>query len=124
MKEGAKMIKELHRSLMENFEQLVSWRRYLHRHPELSFQEENTPKFIAEKLSSFGIEVKTGIGGNGVVGMIKGGKEGRTIAFRADFDALPIHEENDSPYRSSVKGVMHACGHDGHTAALLGVAKY
>lgn len=123
MKEGAKMIKELHRSLIENFEQLVSWRRYLHRYPELSFQEENTPKFIAEKLSSFGIEVKTGIGGNGVIGMIKGGKEGKTIAFRADFDALPIHEENDSPYRSSVKGVMHACGHDGHTAALLGVAK-
>ncbi|OWR28899.1 peptidase M20 [Saccharibacillus sp. O23] len=103
---------------------MIEWRRYLHRNPELSFQETATAAFVAEKLREFGgIEVRTGVGGNGVVGTIRGGKPGITVALRADFDALPIQDEKDVPYRSTVPGVMHACGHDGHTAALLAVAK-
>ncbi|MFM9276877.1 M20 metallopeptidase family protein [Paenibacillus jiagnxiensis] len=109
--------------LAEHEQQLIEWRRYLHRHPELSFQENNTARFIAEQLQSFGIEVRTGVGGNGVLGFIRGGSTGPRIAFRADFDALPIQDEKDVPYKSEVPGVMHACGHDGHTAVLLGVAR-
>lgn len=96
----------------------------MHRNPELSFQETATAAFVAETLHGFGgIEVRTGVGGNGVVGTIVGGKPGPTLALRADFDALPIHDEKDVPYKSTVSGVMHACGHDGHTAALLAVAQ-
>jgi amidohydrolase len=109
--------------LEELYDQMVEWRRDFHQHPELSFQEERTPKIIAEYLESLGIEVKTSVGGRGVVGIIKGGKSGKTIALRADFDALPIQDEKEVPYKSTVPGVMHACGHDGHTATLLGVAK-
>ncbi|WP_019419248.1 M20 metallopeptidase family protein [Paenibacillus sp. OSY-SE] len=114
---------QLINELAEQYDQIVSWRRHLHQHPELSFQETNTAKFIAEQLTSFGIEVKVGVGGGGVIGYLRGKQAGPTIAFRADFDALPIHEENDVPYKSTVDGVMHACGHDGHTSTLLGVAK-
>jgi amidohydrolase len=110
-------------SLEELYSQMVEWRRDFHMHPELSFEEERTPQKIAEYLTSLGIEVKTGVGGRGVVGIIRGGKPGKTIALRADFDALPIQDEKTVPYKSTVPGVMHACGHDGHTATLLGVAK-
>jgi amidohydrolase len=92
-------------------------------YPELSFQEKRTPEFIANYLKELGLEVRTKVGGNGVVGYLRGGKPGKTIALRADFDALPIEDEKDVPYKSKVPGVMHACGHDIHTAALLGVAK-
>ena len=92
-------------------------------HPELSHQEVETPAFIAAQLESMGVEVKRGVGGRGVVGTIRGGKPGKTIAFRADFDALPIQDMKEVPYKSTVPGVMHACGHDGHTSALLGFAK-
>lgn len=109
--------------LENNFDQIVSWRRHLHQHPELSFQETKTAQFIAEQLTSFGLEVKTNVGGNGVVGILQGENVGKTICLRADFDALPIHDEKDAPYKSLNPGVMHACGHDGHTSALLGVAK-
>lgn len=109
--------------LSENFEEIKKWRRYLHQHPELSFEEVQTAKFIEEKLISFGLEVQTQIGGNGLVGILKGSKPGKTIALRADFDALPIEDEKDVPYKSLNPGVMHACGHDGHTSALLGTAK-
>ncbi|MBD3108893.1 amidohydrolase [Bacillus sp. AGMB 02131] len=102
---------------------MVAWRRYLHQNPELSFQETNTAKFIADQLKRFGIEVKEKVGGNGVVGVIEGGRPGKTIAFRADFDALPIQDEKTADYKSQVQGVMHACGHDGHTSSLLAVAK-
>ncbi len=105
------------------YDEIVSWRRFLHQNPELSFKESNTSKFIAEKLRSFGLKVREGVGGNGVIGVIEGGKPGKTIAFRADFDALPIHDEKEVSYKSKLDGVMHACGHDGHTASLLGVAK-
>lgn len=109
--------------LESNFSETVVNRRYLHQHPELSFQESETARFIADKLKALGIEIRENVGGNGIVGLIKGGHAGKTIAFRADFDALPIHDEKTSDYKSTVPGVMHACGHDGHTASLLAFAK-
>jgi amidohydrolase len=103
--------------------ELIGIRRDLHMYPELSFQEEHTPRKVAEFLKGLGLEVRTEVGGRGVVGRLKGGKPGKTVALRADFDALPIQEETEVDYKSRVPGVMHACGHDIHTAALLGVAK-
>lgn len=105
------------------YPEMVDIRRDLHMYPELSFQEKRTPEFIANYLKELGLEVRTNVGGAGVVGYLKGGKPGKTIALRADFDALPIEDEKEVPYKSKVPGVMHACGHDIHTAALLGVAK-
>lgn len=102
---------------------LVAIRRDLHMNPELSFEEVRTPQLIADYHQELGLEVRTGVGGRGVVATLRGGRPGRTVALRADFDALPIHDEKDVPYRSTVDGVMHACGHDIHTAGLLGVAK-
>lgn len=104
-------------------EEIISIRRHLHKHPELSFEEVETPKYIAEFHEQLGHEVKTGVGGNGVLAYLKGNHEGPTVALRADFDALPIHEETNLEFQSVNDGVMHACGHDGHTATLLGVAK-
>jgi amidohydrolase len=117
------MLGKWNQSLEELYDQMVEWRRDFHMNPELSFQEVKTPKKIAEYLRSLGVEVKTGVGGRGVVGTIRGGKPGQTIALRADFDALPIQDEKEVSYKSKVPGVMHACGHDGHTSTLLGVAK-
>ncbi|MGI8892985.1 MAG: M20 metallopeptidase family protein [Bacteroidia bacterium] len=104
--------------------QIIKYRRHLHANPELSFQEYNTAKFISEILSDNNIEHKTGIAGTGIVGIIKGkGKgTGKTIALRADMDALPITEKNDVEYKSKNEGLMHACGHDVHTSCLLGAA--
>src|SRR5690625_453375 len=90
--------------------------------PELGFEEVRTPKMIADYLQGLDIDVRTEVRGRGVVGTLKGGRPGKTIALRADFDELPIQDEKDVPYRSTIDGKMHACGHDGHTAALLGVA--
>lgn len=109
--------------LDENYGEIVRLRRHFHQYPELSFQEVETPKYIADYHKLLGHDVRTGVGGRGVVAKLEGGKRGKTIALRADFDALPIQEERDVPYRSTVDGVMHACGHDGHTAQLLGLAK-
>ncbi|TSB48163.1 M20 metallopeptidase family protein [Alkalicoccobacillus porphyridii] len=117
------MTESLVNKLKEEKEQVINWRRYFHQHPELSFQETKTAAYIAETLKGFGLEVITNVGGNGVLAYIRGDKAGPVIALRADFDALPIQEQNDVPYRSEVDGVMHACGHDGHASALLGVAK-
>jgi hippurate hydrolase len=106
---------------------ITAWRRDLHAHPELLFDVQRTAGTVTEKLKAFGCdEVVTGIGRTGVVGVIRGrkGSKGRTIGLRADMDALPIEEANDLPYKSSVPGKMHACGHDGHTAMLLGAARY
>lgn len=103
-------------------EKLILWRRYLHENPELSFQEVNTSKFVTDKLRGIeGIKVQTGIAQTGVTGTLSSG-EGPTIAVRADMDALPIVENTDHACRSQNEGVMHACGHDAHTAILLGVA--
>lgn len=117
------MIETWHKELESLYNQMVSWRRDFHQYPELSFQEIETPKKIAEILKSFHIDVKTDVGGRGVIGVIEGGIPGKTMALRADFDALPIQDEKKVSYKSKVPGVMHACGHDGHTATLLGVAK-
>ncbi|MBO0600699.1 amidohydrolase [Sporosarcina sp. E16_3] len=118
------MLKEMLFNKIEEFmEEMIYVRRHLHMHPELSHKEIATPAFIANYLVDLGIEVRSGVGGRGVVGIIRGGKPGKTIAFRADFDALPIHDAKNASYQSTVPGVMHACGHDGHTAALLGFAK-
>lgn len=103
--------------------EVIAIRRHLHRHPELSFHEENTSRFIAGKLSEWGIPYEENVGGYGVVGLITGKEpNGKTIALRADMDALPIQEENQVDYVSSNPGVMHACGHDVHTSSLLGTA--
>ncbi len=102
------------------FEKLTFWRRFLHEHPELSFEEVETARFVANELSKIdNVLVETAIGGNGIVATLTTG-EGPTIALRADMDALPIQEENDHSYVSKHEGVMHACGHDAHTAMLLG----
>ncbi|MBC8078999.1 MAG: amidohydrolase [Gorillibacterium sp.] len=102
---------------------MVAWRRYLHQYPELSYHEQKTSEWIAAKLTSFGLEVQLGVGGYGVTALLRGNEEGPTVALRADIDALPIQDEKVCDYSSTVPGVMHACGHDGHTAALLGAAK-
>lgn len=114
---------QLFQRLEELYPDMVQIRRQLHQYPELSFQEVKTPQMIAEYLKSIGVEVRTNVGGRGVVGYIKGGKPGKTVAIRADFDALPIQEETNLPFASKHPGVMHACGHDAHTATLLVLAK-
>lgn len=109
--------------LDENYEGMVGIRRHLHEYPELSFEEVETPAYIAAYHKKLGHEVREGVGGRGVVALLRGARPGKTVALRADFDALAIQEENDIPYKSKVAGKMHACGHDGHTATLLGLAK-
>ncbi|MER8441099.1 amidohydrolase [Mesorhizobium sp. M1312] len=110
--------------------ELVSWRREIHAYPEIGFEEHRTAAFVADRLREFGCdEVVTGIGQTGVVGVIKGNRDGsnaelKVIGLRADMDALPMEEDADLPYISRNKGIMHACGHDGHTTMLLGAARY
>jgi hippurate hydrolase len=101
---------------------MAEWRRHLHAHPEIGFEEHQTAAFVAATLRQAGLEVATGIGGTGVVATLRNGGGNRAIGLRADMDALLIHEQGDHPHRSTVPGRMHACGHDGHTAALLGAA--
>ncbi len=102
---------------------MIATRRDLHEHPELAFEEVRTSGIVAGRLRALGLEVRTGVAKTGVVGTLKGGKPGaKTLAIRADMDALPIHELNEIDYRSTVDGKMHACGHDGHTSILLAVA--
>ena len=110
---------------------VIEWRRDIHQHPELSNREVRTAKLVAEHLRKLGLEVRTGIAHNGVTGFLKGGLPGPTLALRADMDALPVTEKTDVPfksvatgtYRGQTVGVMHACGHDVHTAVLMGVAQ-
>lgn len=106
-------------------DQMTNWRRHFHQHPELGFEEHETSAFVADRLREWGIETHTGLAGTGVVGVIRGarGEQGPRIGLRADMDALPIQEAGSAAYRSSRPGLMHACGHDGHTAMLLGAAK-
>lgn len=109
--------------LQERKDEITQIRRHLHEHPELSFHEAETAKFIQDFYKGKDVEVATEVGnGHAVVVTIKGGKPGKTIALRADFDALPIEEQTDLPFKSKNPGVMHACGHDGHTAYLLVLA--
>jgi hippurate hydrolase len=103
---------------------MQAWRHDIHRHPELAFEEQRTAARVAQLLAEFGLEVHSGIGNTGVVGVLKKGNSERMLGMRADMDALKIHEQNRFDYRSVNDGKMHACGHDGHTAMLLGAAQY
>ena len=103
--------------------EIIEIRRQIHRRPELAYKEKATAKLVAEKLRSFGLEVRTGVGGTGVLGILRGPRKGGVVGLRADMDALPIEEMADVEFRSKEKGVMHACGHDTHVAMLLGTAK-
>ncbi|MET3575213.1 M20 metallopeptidase family protein [Bhargavaea ullalensis] len=110
-------------TLEELYPEMVETRRHFHRHPELSHQEIETPKQIEQFYKELGMEVRSGVGGRGVVAKLTLPGTAKTIAFRADFDALPIQDEKNVPYCSTVPGIMHACGHDGHTSALMALAK-
>ncbi|MEP2532808.1 M20 aminoacylase family protein [Shimia sp.] len=114
-------------SFAEMQEEITGWRRHLHKNPELMFDVHETAAFVEARLKEFGVdEITTGIGRTGLVAVIKGRQDskGRVVGLRADMDALPIHEATGLDYASEVEGKMHACGHDGHTAMLLGAAKY
>ena len=108
---------------LEIFEEVRGIREHLHMHPELSYEEFKTMAFVKQKLDEFGIPNQAGVGETGVVAYISNGNDDECIGLRADLDALPIHEQNDVSYCSTVPGKMHACGHDVHTSILLGVAK-
>jgi amidohydrolase len=110
--------------LEEMKQEMTAWRRDLHAHPELGFQEQRTSELVASKLASFGVEVHRGVGRTGIVGVLRAGSSKRAVGLRADMDALPIREANRFEHRSKHEGRMHACGHDGHTTMLLGTAKY
>lgn len=116
-------MKQLFNEIDAVFDEMVQIRRHLHQNPELSFEEIETASYIANYHKELGHEVRTNVGGTGVLAYLKGGLPGSTVALRADFDALPIQEQTDLAFKSSNDGVMHACGHDGHTATLLGLAK-
>lgn len=121
---------EIERRTTEVMPRVIAWRRDIHQHPELSGQETRTAALVAAHLRSLGLEVTTGVGGNGVIGVLRGGRPGPVVALRADMDALPVAEQVDLPFKSTVRatyngqdvGVMHACGHDNHVAMLMGVA--
>ena len=122
---------KIEQSAKEVNDSVIAWRRHLHQYPELSNRETNTMKYIVEKLQGLGLEIKSGVAKTGVVAILKGGKPGPVVALRADIDALPVIERANLPFKSNVTseyggqkvGVMHACGHDTHTAILLGTAK-
>src|SRR6187399_1263245 len=111
-------------SIREFHDELTLWRRDIHAHPELGFEEQRTSDLVADKLTGFGIEVHRGIGKTGLVGRLRVGNSPRSIGLRADMDCLPILETNTFEHRSQHQGRMHACGHDGHTTMLLGAARY
>jgi hippurate hydrolase len=115
---------ELLDRIRERHEALTAWRHHIHSHPELAYEEKVTSDFVAEKLAGFGLEVHRGLGVTGVVGTLRAGNSDRAIGLRADMDALPIQELNEFEHRSRHEGLMHACGHDGHTTMLLGAAEH
>lgn len=117
------MLDKIFKIIDEHFDEMVEIRRYLHQYPEVSFEEYKTAEYIADFYKSLNIPYKKNVGGNGVIATLKGKKPGKTVALRADFDALPIQDEKDVSYKSKNPGAMHACGHDGHTATLLVLAK-
>jgi amidohydrolase len=121
-KHGGHFMMDISKAVDALFEKVVEWRRDFHMNPELSNCEVLTSQKVARLLRSFNIDVTENVGGHGVVGLLQGAKKGKTIALRADMDALPVQEQNNFDYKSCVSGVMHACGHDGHTAILLGTA--
>lgn len=111
-------------ALQADRDQMVEWFEHMHRNPDLSMQEDQTAAYLADVLGPWGYELETGIGKHGIVASLTVGESDRTIGLRADFDALPIQEVNDLPYKSQVEGVSHLCGHDGHSAMLLAAGKY
>jgi amidohydrolase len=125
------LAREVDRRAAQLEQKVIAWRRDIHQHPELSNREVRTSKLVADHLRSLGIEVETGIAKTGVIGILRGGRPGPVVALRADMDALPVAEETDLPFKSTVRttfngqdvGVMHACGHDAHTAILMAVAE-
>lgn len=118
------LINTLEEELKRRESSIVALRRDMHRHPELSFEEKRTAALVAERLQAAGLdEIRTGVGGHGVVGTLRGGRPGKTVLVRADMDALPLQEINNTEYRSQVPSVMHACGHDGHVAISLTLAE-
>jgi amidohydrolase len=129
--QDSRVYAELDRRVTEVNGKVVAWRRDIHAHPELGMQETRTAALVAAHLRSLGMEVRTGVGGTGVVGVLRGGRPGRVVALRADMDGLPVTEMVDVPFKSLVKtnyngqevGVMHACGHDNHVAILMGAAE-
>lgn len=127
---GQSLAPDIDRGVAAVLPRVVAWREDLHQHPELGFRETRTSALVAAELRRLGLEVRTGVGRTGVVGILRGARPGRVVALRADMDALPVTEQVDLPFKSTVRtqfngqdvGVMHACGHDMHTAMLLGVA--
>lgn len=117
------MIEKIYAELDSSYEEMVDIRRHLHMHPEPSFNETKTAYYIRHFYEQLGVEVKHSVGGNGVIATIRGSMPGKTVALRADFDALSIQDQKEVAYKSTVPGVMHACGHDGHTATLLVLGK-
>lgn len=117
------MLNKIFTAIDAHQDEMIAIRRYLHQYPELSFHEYKTAAYIANFYEELQIPYQTNVGGNGLIATLKGGKPGKTVALRADFDALPIQDEKNVPYKSKNAGVMHACGHDGHTATLLVLAK-
>ncbi|WP_035172147.1 M20 metallopeptidase family protein [Caldanaerobius polysaccharolyticus] len=115
---------QIEESVMNLRDEIFAIRRHLHKHPELSFEEKNTAEFICQYLKKLDVYYESDIAGNGIIGLLKGSRGERTYAFRADMDALPVIEETNVEYASANEGVMHACGHDGHMAILLGLARY
>ncbi|MFM8782179.1 MAG: amidohydrolase, partial [Gemmatimonadota bacterium] len=129
--QGSRLYAELDRRVDAVNPQVVAWRRDIHANPELGMQEVRTAALVAAHLRKLGIEVRTGVGGTGVVGILRGGRPGKVVALRADMDGLPVTEMVDLPFKSTVRtqyngqevGVMHACGHDNHVAILMGAAE-
>ncbi|MEK0430649.1 MAG: carboxypeptidase Ss1 [Gemmatimonadota bacterium] len=129
--QGSRLYAELDRRVDEATPHVVAWRRDIHANPELGMQETRTAALVANHLRALGMEVRTGVGGTGVVGILRGGKPGKVVALRADMDGLPVTEMVDLPFKSRVRtqyngqevGVMHACGHDNHVAILMGTAE-
>ena len=118
------IINDIKNKAKANFREVQAIRHHLHQFPELSFEEENTASFVQKKLDEYGISYQKNVAGHGIIALIKGNNPSKkVIALRADLDALPIEEKNEVPYKSKNNGVMHACGHDVHTACLLGAAK-
>ncbi len=117
------MATDFHAAVLALKDEMIARRRDLHRHPELAFEEVRTAGIVAAELQALGLEVQTGVGRTGVVGVLEGSHDGPTVLVRADMDALPIHEENQTDYVSTVAGKMHACGHDGHVSMGLAVAR-
>lgn len=117
------MLEKIFAELDNAYSEMVEIRRYLHMHPEPSFHETKTAKYIRNFYEQLGVDIRHDVGGNGVIATIRGGKPGKTVALRADFDALPIQDQKDTSYKSTIPNVVHACGHDGHTATLLVLGK-